>query len=166
MLYAQFFHKTRREHARGKRAPENRTELLVETADAHVLELEVGRDDRVRRGLPRTRLDLNLRRRLFHERHVRLLHDDPVVRPVATSGPISGAGNAPTTLLRSELEHTDALDGAAEVLSVILEHEELSDGEDDAAEPADEGSAHIVGGELLRDLEVPLQEGDLKCERL
>ena len=163
MLYAKFFHEAGREHARGKRTPENRAKLLVETADAHVLELEVGRDDRIRRGLPRTRLDLDLRLNLFHERHVRLLHDDPGVRPAATTG---AARNAPTALLRRELEHADALDDALEVLPVILEHEDLPDGEDDAAEPADKRGAHIVGRKLLRDLEVPLQEGGFKGERL
>ena len=85
MLDAKFFYEPRREHARGERATENGAELLVETADAHILKLEVGRDDGVRRGLPRTRLDLDLRLRLFHERHVRLLHHDSGVRLAATA---------------------------------------------------------------------------------
>src|SRR6266702_8246529 len=168
MLDPKFLHERGREHARGKHAPENRAELLVETADAHVLELEVGRYDRIRRGLPRTRLDHDLRLRVFHERHVRLLHYDPEVRPAATIGLVGGTENVPTpmALLRKELEHADTLDDAPEVLPMIVENEGLSDGEDDAVELADERSAHVVDGKHLRDVEVPLQEADLKRERL
>ena len=79
---------------------------------------------------------------------------------------MGGARNAPTALLRGELEHADALDDAAEVLPVVLEDKDLPDGEHDAAEPADERGAHIIGRKLLRDTEVPLQEADLKRERL
>lgn len=47
VLNAKLLDEGRRKHARGKCTAEDIIKLLVETSDAHVLELEVGRDDRV-----------------------------------------------------------------------------------------------------------------------
>jgi hypothetical protein len=153
VLDAEFLDEPGREHARRKRATENRAKLLVKTTNTHILKLEIRRDDGIRRRLLRTRLDPNLRIRLFHERHVRLLHHDARVR---AGGSVVGAGHTATALFHGELEHADALDHAAQVLSVILEYEDLSDGEYHAAEPAYERGAHIVCGKLHPDVEVPL----------
>ena len=159
VLDAEFFDEPRREHARRKRTTENGAKLVIETTNTHILKLEVGRNDGVRRGLPRTGLYPDLRSRVFHERHVRLFHHDARVYAVDTVG---AAWHAPAALFGGEHEHADALDDTFEVLSVILEHDDLSYGEHDTSVPAHERGAHIVCGELHADVEIPLQEPDLE----
>lgn len=48
MRDSKFLYKSGREHARRECTPENSAELLIQTTDAHVLELEVGRKDSIR----------------------------------------------------------------------------------------------------------------------
>lgn len=50
VLNAKLLDEGRGEHARGKCTTEDIIKLFVETSDAHVLEFEVGRNDRVRSG--------------------------------------------------------------------------------------------------------------------
>ena len=47
MLNAEFLNKTWREDTRGECTTEDRAELGIQTADTHVFELEVGRDNGV-----------------------------------------------------------------------------------------------------------------------
>ena len=47
MLNAEFLNKTWREDTRGECTTEDRAELRIQTADTHVFELEVGRDNGV-----------------------------------------------------------------------------------------------------------------------
>lgn len=164
MLNAKFLNKPWREHARRKSASENRAELLIQTTDAHILKLEIWGQNRIRRGLPRARLDLNFRNWVLQERYLCLFHHDPTVGPGAAMG--APAGYASAALLHGKFEDTDALDDTPEILAVILKHEDLPNGKNDATEPADKRRGHFICRELLCNLEVPLQEADFERECL
>jgi len=161
VLNAKFLNQTWRKHARSERPPENLAEFLVQTADAHVLKLEIRRQNGVWRGLLRARPDLNLRYGVLHERHLRLCHH--YARVDATVSVCSGTAAWETTasLLGGELEDTQTLDNTPEMPTVVLKKEELPDGKDDVTEPADERRGHVVRRELLIYVEVPLVEANL-----
>jgi hypothetical protein len=152
MLNTQLLNETGRKHARRERPPENRAELLVQATYAHILKLEIRRQDGIWGRLFRTRLDLDLREGILQKRHLRLFHRDAGVGPARETS----AASATASLFRGEFEDAHALDDALEILAVVFEHEDLPDGKDDVTEPTDESRCHVVYGELFCNLEVSL----------
>lgn len=175
VLNTQFLDETRREDTRSESTTEDGTELGIKTTNAHILKLEIRRNNRIRcsprvnnqwrtqtglerqrHSLLRTRLDLDRRRRILNESHIRPLH--------YYSRIIYASPSPRSPLSLRQLHDAHALHRRLQVLAMELKHEYLSDREDDTGERLDEVTRHLVGGELFRDLEAAFEEADFDGE--
>lgn len=160
VLDAELLDEPGREHATGERATEDVAELGVEAADAHVLELEVWRDDGVRGRLLGAALELDETAFGLEERDVGLVHEETELASAVTA-----LLRLTSSLHRRELDDVHAADVAAHVGTVVLEHDDLAGAEYVAAEQTDEGRGDVVRRELLCDVETLVPEAKVDIER-
>lgn len=149
MLDTELLDETGREDTGSESATEDGRELGVKSSDTHVFELEVGSENGIGRGPEskragqpqrkkgRGRVDALLRARLDLDGALRVLDEVDLGLPSDDAGP---------SLSRSavEREGVEGLDGTAEVLTVEVEDERLSDGEDQSLVGADEDGLELV----------------------
>lgn len=178
VLDTEFLDESWRKDTGCERTTEDGTELGVETSDAHILELEVRCENRIwcssvsilrlahrikttmstEHPLLCTGFNLYRRRRILHKRHIRSLHNNSRI-PHSHPAPA-------TPLPIRQLHGRTALNHRLQVLSMKLEHQHLSEGEDDAPERLDERPCHLIRRELFCHFEAAFEEADFESDVL